>query len=389
MPESQTTRRFQPGVLTLATLLMLAGLVAVAGQGERLPLLWLVGVALGVTLYHAAFGFTGAYRQLFLGRGSRGVQAQLAMVALTTLLFAPLFAHGDRLGLELYGAWAPLGVQVAVGAFLFGIGMQLGGGCGSGTLFSAGGGDARTLVTLLCFCAGAFWASLHMGFWQSLPGRDAVVLGEVLGWPAAALLQAAVLAGLVWLLRRRGPEEPRSRDAGDAGHWQRLLRGPWSPWVGAFVLTGLAFATLLLAGHPWTITWAFSLWGAKAALLLGWDPASSPFWSAPFQGAALVAPVLGDTTSVMNLGIVLGACTAAALAGRFAPDLRIGTRPFVAAVLGGLLLGYGARIAFGCNIGAFFSGIASGSLHGWLWIVFALPGNWIGVKLRPHFGLAD
>jgi uncharacterized membrane protein YedE/YeeE len=160
-------------------------------------------------------------------------------------------------------------------------------------------------------------------------------------------------------------------------------------WTGAFVLTGLALATLLLAGHPWTITWAFSLWGAKAALLLGWDPASSPFWSAPFQGAALVAPVLGDTTSVMNLGIVLGACSAAALAGRFAPNLRIGMRPLVAAVLGGLLLGYGARIAFGCNIGAFFSGIASGSLHGWLWIVFALPGNWIGVKLRPHFGLAD
>ena len=388
MPAPVAMRRAQPGVLAVVGLLVLAGLVAVAGQGIRLPWLWLVGIALGVTLYHAAFGFTGAYRRLFLGQGSRGVQAQLVMVALTTLLFAPLFAYGERLGLELHGAWAPVGTQVAVGAFLFGIGMQLGGGCGSGTLFGTGGGDARMLVTLCCFCAGAFWASLHMGFWQALPGRDAVVLGEALGWLPAALLQATLLCGLAWWLRRRWPEASDPDPAVDGSAWQRAWRGPWSPWTGALALSGLALLTLLLAGHPWTITWAFSLWGAKAALLFGWEPATSPFWSAPFQGAALAAPVLRDTTSVMNLGIVLGACAAAALAGRFAPDPRIGVRPLLAAVLGGLLLGYGARIAFGCNIGAFFSGIASGSLHGWLWIACALPGNWIGVRLRPHFGLA-
>jgi hypothetical protein len=56
-------------------------------------------------------------------------------------------------------------------------------------------------------------------------------------------------------------------------------------------------------------------------------------------------------------------------------------------VIGGLLLGYGARLAYGCNIGAFFSGIASGSVHGWLWIVFALIGNWMGLFLRPLFNL--
>jgi len=76
--------------------------------------------------------------------------------------------------------------------------------------------------------------------------------------------------------------------------------------------------------------------------------------------------VLGDITSVMNFGIVLGAMAAAGLAGRFAPDWRIPPRSLAAAVIGGVLLGYGARIAYGCNIGAFFSGIASASLHGWL-----------------------
>ena len=49
---------------------------------------------------------------------------------------------------------------------------------------------------------------------------------------------------------------------------------------------------------------------------------------------------------------------------------------------GGLMLGYGARIAFGCNIGAYFRGLVSTSLPGWLWLLGALLGTTIGVKLR-------
>ena len=57
------------------------------------------------------------------------------------------------------------------------------------------------------------------------------------------------------------------------------------------------------------------------------------------------------------------------------------------AVIGGLLLGYGARLASGCNIGAFFSGVASGSLHGWMWFIAAFAGTMVGTRLRPFFGL--
>ena len=44
--------------------------------------------------------------------------------------------------------------------------------------------------------------------------------------------------------------------------------------------------------------------------------------------------------------------------------------------------------AFGCNIGAYFSGILSGSLHAWLWLPAAFAGSALGVRLRPLFGLA-
>ena len=104
--------------------------------------------------------------------------------------------------------------------------------------------------------------------------------------------------------------------------------------------------------------------------------------------AALRGSVFGDVTSVMDGGIVLGALLASLLAGRFRPVWTIPLRSLVAAVAGGLLLGYGARIAYGCNIGAYFSGIASGSLHGWLWLPCAFAGNVIGTWLRPAFGLS-
>ena len=79
---------------------------------------------------------------------------------------------------------------------------------------------------------------------------------------------------------------------------------------------------------------------------------------------------------------------AAALAGRFAPVWKVPARSLSAAVVGGVMLGYGARIAFGCNIGAYFSGVSSTSLHGWVWLASAFTGNIIGTRLRPWFGLS-
>jgi uncharacterized membrane protein YedE/YeeE len=131
------------------------------------------------------------------------------------------------------------------------------------------------------------------------------------------------------------------------------------------------------------------LWSAKAFAALGIDVAGWPYWAARPNASALAAPVTHDVTTVMDIGIVLGAMSAAALAGRYAPVWKIPLRSLAAAVIGGLMLGYGARLAYGygCNIGAYFSGIVSGSLHGWLWLAAAFVGNVFGTYLRPIFGL--
>jgi len=385
--ESPAVRR-QRHVAVAGGLLLGSGALALGSESWRLGTLLVIGALLGVSLYHAAFGFTSAYRRALVERDVAGVLAQLVMLGLAMLLFAPLLMAGEVFGQRVGGAVAPASVQVAIGSALFGLGMQLGGGCGSGTLYTIGGGSVRMIVTLVAFCAGAFVGSIDMARYADLPSLGAVSLASELGFTGALVLQLGLLA-LIWLALRVWAKGRPQRPLWQRLTWERLLRGPWPLLFAAAMLAALNALTLVVAGHPWTVTWAFTLWGAKAAAAFGWDPSTSSFWSGGFPGAALERGILRDNISIMDLGIIAGALTAAGLAGRFAPSWRLPWRSLLAAILGGLLMGYGARLAFGCNIGAFFSGVASFSLHGWLWIVFALLGTWAGVKLRPLFGLSN
>jgi hypothetical protein len=207
------------------------------------------------------------------------------------------------------------------------------------------------------------------------------------GWGTALLLQLVLLALLYLWVRRL---ELRRTGAITAVEWRvprnevtrRLIHGQWPLWWGVLGLAGLNLATLLVAGHPWSITYAFGLWGAKIWSALGGDPGSWVYWSSGYPSQSLNSSVLLDTTSVMDFGIILGALLAAALAGKYAPPVRLTAKRILAAVCGGLLLGYGARLAFGCNIGALVGGISSGSLHGWLWLVAGFTGSIAGVYIR-------
>jgi hypothetical protein len=89
----------------------------------------------------------------------------------------------------------------------------------------------------------------------------------------------------------------------------------------------------------------------------------------------------------MDFGIILGATLAALVSGRFILACRLPPKAWVGAAMGGFLMGYGARLSGGCNIGAYFSALASGSVSGWVWVAAAFVGSWIGLRLRPVFGL--
>jgi len=377
-------------VIFVGLALVLGALAIGEAISMRQVLLFLIGGLLGLTLYHASFGFTGGWRRFVVERRGNAIRAQMLMIAAASVVFIPLLALGNANGQALVGAFAPVGVSVLVGAAMFGLGMQLGGGCGSGTLFTVGGGSSRMLVTLVFFIVGAVIGTAHLPWWLELPALPEISLGRTLGVPGGVivtLLGLGAVAVLTVLVERRAHGGLEKSKPAPRHGVARLLHGPWPLVAAGLGLAGLNIATLLTAGHPWSVTFGFGLWGAKAAQAVGVPVETWAFWNWPGPAKALGSSVLADVTSVMNFGIILGAALAAGLAGKFAPKVHVPFASFLAAAIGGVLMGYGARLSFGCNVGALFSGIASGSVHGWLWFASAFVGSLGGIALRPLFGL--
>ena len=164
----------------------------------RQSLLVLLGTGFGIALFHASFGFTGGWRALVVEGRSAGLRAQMLTVGLATPAVLPLVSAGSFAGVALTPAIGPIGVSLMIGSFLFGIGMQLGGECASGTLFAVGGGDVRMLVTLLFFIVGAVVGTAHLPWWAELPSIGVVRIDALLGvWPAVGItvLGLAAVAG--------------------------------------------------------------------------------------------------------------------------------------------------------------------------------------------------
>ena len=360
--------------------------------GPNLAALWLVGGALGLSLHHAGFSFAGGIRLFITQRRGALLRAQRVMLGLASLLILPVVANGSLFGAPARGLVFPVGLASLLGAFLFGVGMQLGGGCGSGTLYGAGAGNARLGLTLVFFIAGATMAAWQTDLWAAWPSLPAIsLLGHFGLWPTlGASLVLIMLAYLAvrWLEQRRhGHVAVLSWRAGSR-RWGELRAGRWPLLWGALALAVLNLATLWLAGRPWAITAAFPLWGSRAIEALGWDdPAFWPYWEDPTRTEALLRPVLSDRTTIMDIGMLAGAAGAAILAGRAARSWRLHPGEVAASIIGGLLLGIGSILGSGCNISAWVSGTASGSLHGWVWLLPALLGNAAGIALRPRFGL--
>ncbi len=363
--------------------LVVVALGAYSLGGARQAGAALIGGLAGLSLYHASFGFTAAWRHIVTEKRGTGLRAQFVLILLTSAVAFPLIAWGRDFGMPTGGFVFPFGYAAAVGAFMFGLGMQLGGGCASGTLFTAGGGSTRMMVTLAAFILGSVLATAHMHLWGQLPKLPAYSLVSNFG-PLVAFAITAVVLGTIAIATIQIEKKAHGRVL-EARKTVSLTTGPWSPMLGAVMLAVVGILTFIVVGRPWGITSGFALWGAKVFAAIGIPVETWPYWQ--WQTKALEASVLTDSTSVMNFGIIFGALAAAALAGKFAPIWHLSARDLLTAIIGGLLMGYGARLAYGCNIGAYLGGLVSGSMHGWLWLVFAFVGSLLGTRLRIKLGM--
>ena len=361
-------------------------------QTTAQPLLFAIGLLLGYTLFHARFGFTSAFRRLMLVGNGQAMRSHMLMLAVAVTLFAPILAYGTTIfGGSVAGYVSPVGVSLLVGAFVFGIGMRLGGGCASGTLYAVGGGRSVMFITFIFFVIGATIGAYHLPFWtEEMPSFAPFSLATStgLGYSGAWVLSLVLFALIAWvtLVVEKKTKAPKMAPVPTESGWRRIFRGSWPLFAAAIVLAILNALTLLTRGQPWGITSAFSLWGSKIASNFGVDVANWGYWQGA-NAAALNASIFADSTTVMNIGIIIGAFIASAAGGLFKfTQITLGN--FAASVIGGLMMGYGARLAFGCNIGAYFGGIASFSAHGYIWGIMAMAGTFLALYLRPLFGLS-
>lgn len=378
-----------------AVMLFLAYVLLSAGA--RSAILVTLGLGLGAAFFKGGIGFTTPWRRLITAKDPSGIFFQAFLLIVGMLLFIPMLAANDTLN----AAAGPVSVSLVVGAFFFGFFMQLSDGCGSGILLKTGSGTPRMLLLFAFFASGSFVGSLHVPWWLSLGSLGPMVLYQKTSAWAALAIQIVLVLILVLVAYARGKDTPKSQ-------WRWNTR---APYVACFAIAVLSFCILLISGSPWGIVYGPGLWVAQIANALGAPVAQTAFWSSAAAKQTLENSLLFDITSLTTIGFVLGAW-ASAYKSRSAvaaiaeakrnvdkktggagagSSLTLGAQAFptaaVVTTLAAFFAGYFSRPAFGCNIGALYSGIVSSSLHGWIWLIAAFLGTSLSVRLRPYCGL--
>jgi len=394
----------KPEALGLRGLPAVLGVAVLAIAGWWAPVLgfwWAVGLGMGVIIQRGRLCFAASFRDLFLSGRGELMRALLLGLMLATTAFAALMARmvpdpglGD-LAPRIH-VW-PLGANVLAGGLLFGVGMVLAGGCISGTLWRVGEGYVGSLVALGGILAGLQGAALSWNWWwwHAMSAAPLVWLPRTLGHMGAWAAVVGVLVGLYlltywWEARRAGPDlwlpaPPRPplvtfRDRLRAA-WARLFGQAWPPAAAAVALAFLN-VTSFAFDHPLGVTGELSAWAGRIFGPLGLQPGHLEGLD-QYAGCNLVdaPPGLLTPTFLLDAGLVFGAFAASVMAAEF--RVRVPRQPirYIQSAAGGALMGYGAGIALGCTVGAFFSAIPSLGLNGWLFGLGLLGGAWAGARI--------
>lgn len=330
------------------------------------PLNWtglLLGIAFGFALQRGRFCMNSAFRDILLMRDFTVFKA-VAVALLVEMIGFGLMALMGVITL----APKPLmwGANI-VGGFIFGIGMVVAGGCASGITYRVGEGMVGAMVAVVGFTAAGLATS--MGFLKPImtalqatkimtADDKSLTLANILGLPLAWLMiiLAFIMIGVWYYLAKKNPEDdfgPKNVSMSD-----KIFKRGWS-WLMAGIAIGvigiLAFPLSAAAGrnYPLGITGG---WTAIGKTLITFQNAIS--WEA-----------------LLVIGVIIGSAIAALIAKEF----KIRTpKPMMLlqTLIGGMLMGFGAVTASGCNVGHILSGVPQLSIGSLVAGVSIILGGW-------------
>lgn len=363
--------------LLLILVLLGAGLLFIYRRGAFYP--YVFGLFFGYIMQRSRFCFAAAFRDIFLIRNTMLTRALLVALFLTTLGFSALH-FSSHLDLAVAGRIYPVGLHTVLGGVLFGFGMTVAGACVSGSLVRMGEGNVMQYVTFLGLLCGSLLGAWHLNWIVPLTVAKAttVFLPEQLGWMPALAIQLGILVLLyLWAVRAEGTKQI---------FFIFQKNSAVMPYGRAAVYLALGNTLFLLFyGRPWGITTGITNIAGWAANKFGVSVHKWLYFQENYRLADTGGAFLSQPLIFLVLAMLLGSMFAGLYHHEFRWRFPRTRRYYWAALVGGICMGYGSRLAMGCNIGALLSGISSLSLHGWVFAIALFPGAYLGGKVLIRY----
>ncbi|MBN6070431.1 YeeE/YedE family protein [Aggregatibacter actinomycetemcomitans] len=333
----------------------------------------LCGFLLGFIMQRGRFCITGAFRDMYVTKSSKMFVAFLIVITVQAI---GVFALKDA------GVLAPkvknfAFIATVIGAFIFGVGIVLAGGCSAGSLYRVGEGLFGSWVALATYAlfSAIMRAGPLSGFNKELRGItvEQTTIYDTLGvspWALVVLLSAVTL----FLVFRAKKNKPKTKIATlkpkKSGLAHILFEKRWDPFV-----------TAILMGLVAILAWVTSVASGRNGGLGITGPAVN----------FLQFMVSGDGKFVnwgtmLLIGVPLGGFITAKFSNEFrfrVPD----SRTILFSAFGGVCMGIGASLAGGCSIGNGLVETALFSWQGWVALPLMVFGTWVAAYftlIRPQ-----
>lgn len=355
------------------------------------------GVIAGISMQKSKICFTAAFRDPVLF-GMTGLSRAIVLsLILTSIGFAVIQFFQLKSGAALGGKLLIPGLYIPIGAFIFGLGASVSGGCASGTLFRLGEGYQMQYFVVIGFLLGSFLGRLNQSFWHSLTfARSIIHFPTQFGWFWGVFIQLLILIIIYFFLFKW---ENRSFSTSDSklidlfskdnfndfidnfkalifNPFKKLQEGIWPYWLGLLIL-GIANITYFnFTGRYWRVSSGYT---------------NLSFWLVSLFGVEfnninidVISPI-DDPIFWSNIGIIIGALISILAAGQLKFKKIKNKSQIILGIVGGFLMGYGSRVASGCNIGGFYSAVSSLALNGWIYLPFVILGIYLGSKFLAKY----
>lgn len=161
----------------------------------------------------------------------------------------------------------------------------------------------------------------------------------------------------------------------------KINNKPWPYWVGGIILAILNIILLFTTGSAWRISTSFLYTGVGILDKLGINVEDWYYFNVYNNGLDSGQTYFNNNIMLISVAIIIGALISVLFFSEFKFKNIKNKKQLFFGLAGGILMGYGTRLSFGCNIGAYFSAIPSFSLHGWVFGAFMFVGAWIGSKI--------